>query len=181
MPKWLRAFSGLSRQRRLGIAFTCSCMATSGQSSVPACLQVGAVLPTCPLTPLHAQILPFHHCLAPGDLLRCPVHLSRMCCTSNRVPVSLFSLQPDKRSLETLSLISFCLTCVSYLQKSHVPTWPQLPPLDNESTRIRGRVLTLHAWGNTNATLLALVAYSGLNKQWETCTLDSGNKMMHRL
>ena len=115
VPKGLRAFSGLSRQRRLGIAFTCSCMATS-------CLQVGAVFPTYPLTPLHAQILSFHHCLAPGDLLRCPIHLSRMCCTSNRVPVSLFSLQPDKRSLETLSLISFCLTCVSYLQKSHVPT-----------------------------------------------------------
>lgn len=110
-----------------------------------------------------------------------PVHLNRMYCTSNRVPVSLFSLQPDKRSLETLPLISFRLTCVSYLQKSHVPTWPQLPHLDNEGTRIRECFLTLHAWGNTNATLLALVAYSGLNKQWETCTLDSGNKMMHRL
>ena len=180
MPKGLRPFSGLSRQRRLGIACPHSCMATSGRTSVPTCLQVGAVLPTCPLTPLHTQILPFHHCLAPEDILRCPVHLSRMSCTSNRVPMSLFSSQPDKKSLETLPLISFHQG-VSYLQKSHMPTWLQLPHLDNESTRMRGCLLTLHAWGNTNATLLALVAYSGLNKQWETCTLDSGNKMMHRL
>lgn len=180
MPKGLKAFSGLARQRRLGIACLSSYMAPFVQSSVPTCLQAGVVLPTCPLTPLHAQIVPFHHCLAPGDILRCPAHLSRMCCTSNCVPVRLFSLQPDKRSPETLPLISFCQV-VSYLQKSHVPTWPQLPHLDNEGTRLRGRFLTLRAWGNTNATLLALVAYWGLNKQRETSILDSGNKTMQCL
>ena len=68
--------------------------------------------------PSTAQTPHFHHCLVPGDIPRCAAHMSWMGCTSNHVPLSLCSLQPNKRGLETLALKSFHQG-FSYLWKSH--------------------------------------------------------------